>query len=432
MIIHLDLDCFFVSAERTIDKTLLYKPVAVVNKGDMAIFSHEPKKVHISTDGGAFAPNLLYDKFGGISRDWKKHFVDADGKIRGIVVAKSYEAKPFGIKTGTPLGEALALCPHLIVIPQNYHFYHILSHKLRLFLETKIPVLEQYSIDEFFGDLGGWIKDEDTLAFIRELQAEIMARFSLPITIGAANSKWIAKLATSESKPYGTLVVLESDIPSFLSNIPVDEFPGVGRAFSKKLRDRGVKSLGECLGLKSMFYYWGTGGRQLFHRIEGSDGESVNPYRERRSIGISRNFQPIGDRDELWRRAIILSRHLSYTIARLEVNPTTFYFKLKYDFGERSKISVTHNRLFNERFFADLTLDTFKRLDIYPSSKVVYLSLSASNFTNAKLKTFDLLESERDKKMASLLRSEMKLRDKYGIDVVRFGREMSSSSVKNA
>lgn len=98
MIIHLDLDCFFVSCERTIDPKLLGKPVAVINKSDTAIFSHEPKKAFISTDGGAFAPNLLYDKFGGVDRDWRKHFVDADGKIRGIVVAKSYEAKPYGIK----------------------------------------------------------------------------------------------------------------------------------------------------------------------------------------------------------------------------------------------------------------------------------------------------------------------------------------------
>lgn len=432
MIIHLDLDCFFVSAERTIDPSLEGKPVAVVNKGDIAIFSHEPKKVHISVDGGAFAPNLLYDKFSGVCRDWKKHFVDTDGKIRGIVVAKSYEAKPYGIKTGTPLGEALALCPHLLVIPQNYHFYHLLSHELRLFLETKIPVLEQYSIDEFFGDLSGWIKDEDTHEFIKGLQAEIMERFKLPITIGAAKSKWIAKLATGESKPFGTRVVWASDIGTFLEKIPVDEFPGVGRSFSKKLKERGIKTLGECLECKRMFYYWGTGGKQLFHRIEGTDGENVDPYRERRSIGISRNFQPVKDRDEIMRRAMILARHLAYTIAKLGVNPTTFYFKLKYDFGEKSKISVTHNRLFNERFMLNLTRETIKQLDTYQNAKIVYLAISASNFTNAKLKTFDLLESEQDKKMASLLKSKMKLRDKYGIDVVRFGREIASASVKNA
>lgn len=423
MIIHLDLDCFFVSAERSVDQTLEGKPVVVVNKGDAAIFSNEPKKVHISTDGGAFAPNLLYDKFGGVGRDWRRHFVGSDGKIRGIVVAKSYEAKPYGIKTGTPLGEALSLCPSLVVIPQNYHFYHILSHKLRVFLEEKIPVLEQYSIDEFFGDLSGWVKDEDTLCFIGELQKEIMDRFHLPITIGAAKSKWIAKLATGESKPFGVRVINPNELTAFLSDISVDEFPGVGRAFSKKLREKGIRTLGECLGLKAMFYYWGSGGKQLFHRIEGSDGEPVNPYRERRSIGISRNFEPITDRGELWRRAIILSRHLSYTIAKLGVNPTTFYFKLRYDFREKSKISVTHDRLFNERFFAELSVEMFKRLDIYPDSMVIYLAISASNFSGSKRKTFDILESEKDKKMAALLKSEMKLREKYGIDIVRFAGE---------
>jgi len=423
MIIHLDLDCFFVSCERTIDPKLLGKPVAVINKSDTAIFSHEPKKAFISTDGGAFAPNLLYDKFGGVDRDWRKHFVDADGKIRGIVVAKSYEAKPYGIKTGTPLGEALALCPQLIVIPQNYHFYHILSHKLRLFLQTKIPVLEQCSIDEFFGDLSGWVKSEDVPIFIKELQAQIMDAFNLPITIGAAKSKWIAKLATSESKPFGTRAVYPEDVAEFVKNIPIGEFPGVGRSFGKKLSEKGIKTLGECLELKRMFYYWGTQGKQLFHRIEGSDAEPVNPYRERRSIGISRNFQPVKDRSELWRRATILARHLSYTIAKLGVNPTTFFFKLKYDFGERAKISVTHDRLFNERFCADLTIKTFMLLDIYPDAKVVYLAISASNFTNAKLKTFDIFEDCKDKKMQSLLKCEMKLRDKYGIDIVRFGSE---------
>ena len=93
---------------------------------------------------------------------------------------------------------------------------------------------------------------------------------------------------------------------------------------------------------------------------------------------------------------------------------------------------MTHNRLFNERFMLDLARETIKRLDTYQNAKIVYLAISASNFTNAKLKTFDLLESEQDKKMASLLKSEMKLREKYGIDVVRFGREIASASVKNA
>jgi DNA polymerase-4 len=424
MIIHLDLDCFFVSAERTIDASLVGKPVAVVNKGDTAIFSNEPKEVCISTDGGAFAPNLLYDKFNGVSRDWKKHFMDTDGKIRGIVVAKSYEAKQFGIKTGTPLGEALKLCPQLIVLPQNYHFYHVISHELRLFLETKIPVLEQYSIDEFFGNLSGWIKDEDTYDFIKELQNEILDRFKLPISIGAAKSKWTAKLATSASKPYGVKVVWPNDVGRFVSDIPIDEFPGVGRALGARLKKYGISTLGEVLGAKHLLYGWGTIGKELYHKIEGTDNEPVNPYRERRSIGISRNFQPIQNRSEIWRRAMILARHLAHTIAKLGVNPTTYFFKLRYDYGESFKMSTTHDRLFNERFYVDLTLEMLKRLDVYTQTKVVYIALSASNFTNARLKSFDLLNIEKDRKMASLLRSETKLRDKYGIDIVRMAGEL--------
>ena len=121
---------------------------------------------------------------------------------------------------------------------------------------------------------------------------------------------------------------------------------------------------------------------------------------------------------------MILARHLAYTIAKLGVNPTTYFFKLRYDFGESSKVSVTHNRLFNERFMLNLTRETIKRLDIYQNAKIVYLAISASNFTNAKLKTFDILNEEADKKMASLLKSEAKLRDTYGIDVVRIAGEL--------
>jgi DNA polymerase-4 len=65
-----------------------------------------------------------------------------------------------------------------------------------------------------------------------------------------------------------------------------------------------------------------------------------------------------------------------------------------------------------------------KRLDVYTQTKVVYIELSASNFTNARLKSFDLLNIEKDRKMASLLRSETKLRDKYGIDIVRMAGEL--------
>lgn len=165
MKIHLDLDCYFVSAERTRYPILKDKNVVVVKSSDKRIFANAHKEGVLLGDTGAFNSVLEFKnpKRTNILHAWKDEYIDQDGTIRGIVIAKSYEAKKFNIKTGTPLKEALNLCPNLYILPSDHMFYQELSQKLKRYLETKIPVLEQYSIDEFFGDLSGWIRDEDTL-----------------------------------------------------------------------------------------------------------------------------------------------------------------------------------------------------------------------------------------------------------------------------
>ena len=94
------------------------------------------------------------------------------------------------------------MCPNLIIIPSDHLFYQELSQKLKRYLELKVPILEQYSIDEFFGDLNGWVKNSDTLEFIKDLRDDIKDKFDLPITIGASKSKWIAKLITDRIIPF--------------------------------------------------------------------------------------------------------------------------------------------------------------------------------------------------------------------------------------
>ena len=112
------------------------------------------------------------------------------------------------------------------------------------------------------------------------------------------------------------------------------------------------------------------------------------------------------------------------------MSPLTYYFKIRYEFGYSSKISVTHHRLFNERFFIDLALETIKMLDKYPDYGVHYIALNASNFmTPSNQKTYSLLEYDRDKKMASLNAGLLKIRDKYGVDIVRYGSEKMKATV---
>ena len=234
MILHIDLDCFFVSAERIGRPELDNIPVAVGGRGDPFIFSKTPykNKRTILQNSGAFVPSLFSSNEDSSNRSY---FVDDDDKIRGIVTTSSYEARDKGVKTAMSIHEALRLCPKLVVIKPNHLLYHTLSHKMAKILSMEIPLIEQYSIDEFFCDVSGWIKDEDVPSFIIYIKQLIKDELSLPCSIGASHAKWIAKLATSYAKPYGTLCVAKNETNTFASELSISKFPGVGKALNNKM-----------------------------------------------------------------------------------------------------------------------------------------------------------------------------------------------------
>lgn len=426
MIIHLDLDCFFVSAERTRTPFLKGKPVVVCKSSDAKIFSTLDSESVMTESVGGFNGLIQHKKtFSSFDKEaWKSEFMDEKGRVHGIVIAKSYEAKKYGIKTGTSLRDALAMCPKLLIVPSDHLFYQLLSTKLKVFLQTRIPILEQYSIDEFWGDLKGWVKEEETYAFVAFLQKEILEKFDLPISIGASSSKWIAKLATDFRKPYGLTLVPQHEIASFVSLMPIATFPGIGRVLQKKFESYGIATLGEVLEHHKLVSAWGTIGKELLARISGVDNEPVITKRDRRSIGISRNFHVIHNRDEVLRRAIILSRHLSYTIAKLDLHPTTYYLYLRYENGVSSKSSQTLDRSFSESLYREWVIQMFATLDIHSHYGILHLGLALSNFiTPTQTKTFSLLHAEADEKSKRLSEKLTKLRDKYGIDIIRSGVE---------
>ena len=149
MIIHLDLDAFFCSCERLRNPSLVGRAIAVGGRGDPFIFDKQPShaKKLITLNSGAFVPSLFHSE-----HDNSKYFNDGE-KIRGIVTTASYEARACGVKTGMTIYETLQRCPHIILLPPDHLLYHTMSHELMEYLATLIPVMEQYSIDEMFGDL---------------------------------------------------------------------------------------------------------------------------------------------------------------------------------------------------------------------------------------------------------------------------------------
>lgn len=421
MIIHLDLDCFFASCERVRNPSLKGKCIAVGGRGDPFIFDKKPSpaKKLMTLNSGAFVPSLFHAE-----HDGSNYFKDGD-KIRGIITTASYEARAYGVKTAMSVHEALRLCPHLILLPPNHLLYHTMSHDLMEYLSSVVPVMEQYSIDEMFGDLRGWIDEDDTYEFIRHLQNEITLRFDLPVSIGASCSKWIAKLVTSAAKPYGVRVVHNHEIESFIKEIPIGEFPGVGKAYSLKMERYGIKTIGDAWKSETLIQSWGRGGIDLYARLRGCDNEAVQTSRSRKGIGISRSMDhPIKEREELYRRIHILVRHWSHTIMKLGVNPTTYVFSLGYENWGHSKKQFTLYRLFNETFLQTFSIEKFKELDIYPHISVRYISMSATKFIHHDPKSFDLLEIQTDTKMRYLTDALTKVRDKYGMDIIRGGGEL--------
>lgn len=426
MKIHIDLDCFFVSAERTRDTSLCHKPVGIGGRGDQRIFAHSGAQQTLNLENrGAFVTPFFQTYEPGRA-DLEK-FIDPDGRIRGILTTASYEARRYGIGTGTTIREALQLCPHLIVKAPDMQLYQRLSRELHAFLQEQIPVIEQGSIDEFYGDLEGWVDDNEVPWFIDMLRHEIKRRLDLPVSIGAAKTKFIAKLATSFAKPFGSKTVYPHELGTFLETIPVAEFPGIGRAMQRRLREFRIETLGELLRSKGMVESWGPYARELYRRVSGMDRTEIVPDHVRKSIGISRTFDPVYDRAELRRRIIILARHLSYAVMRIGVLPTTFHVGISYEFRQHAHANTTQNRLFNEKWFKELALSLFYQADRQKRLKVIRLSISCSHFTANSRRELSLLHFQDDRKMRELSEKSQQARDKYGLDILRWGSELNQN-----
>jgi len=421
MKLHIDIDCFFVSAHRINNPQYHNIPLAVGGRSNLSIFEDSKKERVSSQISGAFTSSILSSND---NVSFEEYFLDEQKHPRGIITTSSYEARKYGVKTAMSVAEALRYCPTLKVLPPNYPLYHKLSHNLKTLLEKEIPSIEQFSIDEFFGDISGWIKDTDVYDFGIMLQEKIAKELNLPVSVGLANSKWIAKLATEFAKPYGVKYIKTEYVNNFIKNIPIEKFPGIGKGYQTRLKRYNINTLGQIQQKKELFYTWGQPGIQLYNRVCGIDNENIALVKERKSIGLGRTFDPLSSRVEIQRRITILSRHLSFIALKNHHRPLTFALKVRYQYGDKSKGFINTNRIFNELFLKQEMIKLFQKIDKHPSHAIIQLNLTLSNFEQTKHTTMDLLNYENDTKQNKLTQSLQKIRDKYGIDIIKSGGEL--------
>jgi DNA polymerase-4 len=423
MKIHIDIDCFFVSAARILNPELENKAVAIGGRSDTKIFNKEAKNQSVNLqNAGSFVP-IFYKTYEEKDDDLAG-FKEPDGRIRGILTTSSYEARAYGVKTAMSIQEALGLCPQLIIKAPNMTLYQKLSHELHEFLQTKIPLIEQASIDEFYGDLSGWVSDEDVPEFIDNLRHEIKRHTQLPVSIGAAKTRFIAKLATTYAKPFGCKTITAHDFDKFVNPIPVDDFAGIGRSMSAKLKSAQIHTLGDLRARQGTIESFGAYAKELYKRVSGLVDGDIQTSHARKSIGISRTFDPLYDRVELRRRIHVLARHLNFAIHKLEVIPTVFSLSIAYEMSKKSHKNISLCEVFTEKKFDSLCLSMFYEADIYKRLHVIRISINCSSFTRDSRKELSLLGFEEEQKMKTLSEHSQKMREKYGIDALKWGSEL--------
>jgi DNA polymerase IV len=210
----------------------------------------------------------------------------------GVVLAASYEAKAHGVRTAMGGAQARRLCPRAVVVPPRMGVYATASKAVFEVFRQTTPLVEGLSIDEAFLDVGGLgkVSGSPTEIAVR-LRREVGERVGLPITVGVARTKFLAKVASGVAKPNGLLVVPPDGELAFLHPLPVERLWGVGPVTAGKLRDRGITTVGQVAGLGEMTLVSMVGqaaGRHLHALAHNRDPRPVDTGRRRRSIGSQR------------------------------------------------------------------------------------------------------------------------------------------------
>lgn len=218
----------------------------------------------------------------------------------GVVLAASYEAKAYGIRTAMGGAQARALCPQAVVLPPRMAAYSQASSAVFEVFRDTTPTVEPLSVDEAFLDVSGLRRVSGTPVQIgARLREHVRERVGLPITVGIARTKFLAKVAGREAKPNGLLLVSPDRELAFLHPLPVRRLWGVGAKTADKLHTHGIETVADVaeLGETTLaLMVGGAMGRQLFALSHNVDRRRVVTSHRRRSVGAQRALGTDGAR----------------------------------------------------------------------------------------------------------------------------------------
>jgi len=389
LIAHVDMDSFFVSCERLLNPALRGKPVIV----------------------------------GGRKGE------------RGVVCSASYEARPFGVRSGMPLRTAEKLCPQALFVPGTFKLYSKYSRRVYVLLKRIAPVVEYASIDEFYLDFTGCeaLYGNDLTAMAQKTRESIFNRTQLSCSVAIASNKYVAKIAGKTVKPSsgkaGWIVVPEGGEQTFLAILPIERLHGAGEKTQPRLKAMGIQTIGDlsALPLKKLEEAFGdSGGHWMYEAARGLDDSPVTAYHPSKSVGHETTFdQDTGDPVVLRQTLAWLSEKSCYRLRRLGKKARTITLKLRYDNFETltraQTIPATHDDAVVLRSAEELMNESRAR-----NRKIRLLGVSLSKFEEGGGESWLFPEMD-DPRKEILFKSMDAIKRKYGFNKLGKASSLDSS-----
>ncbi len=379
-IVHIDLDTFFVSCERLMDRKLNNIPVLIGSTSD-----------------------------------------------RGVVAACSYETRQFGVHSGMPMKMARILCPEAIVIRGNSNVYTKFSEMVTDIVKERSPLFEKSSVDEFYVDVTGMDKFFGCYKWAKELREKIIKETMLPISFGLSINKTVSKVGTGEAKPNNGINIPDGFEKPFLAPLSVKKIPMVGTKTYSLLRSMGVEKVKTVqeMPVELMESVLGKNGILLWKKAQGIDNSPVVAWHERKLISTEMTFER--DSTDMYKMKSILTamaEKLAYKLRVKNKLTASVSVKIRYsDFQTYSKQRrISYTSL--DHTLINTTLELFEAL----YQRRILIRLIGVRFSNLVGGSYQIRLFEDSEKLIKLYQSMDKIRNRYGQQAVKRAITMGSPS----
>jgi DNA polymerase-4 len=345
---------------------------------------------------------------------------------RGVVSSCSYEARKFGVRSAMPMVMAMRLCPQAKVIKGDMELYSKLSHQVTEVIQSKAPIVEKASIDEFYLDVSGMDKFFGCYKFTKELVELITKETGLPISFALSVNKTVSKIGTGEAKPIGRLEIKEDNVRPFLNPLSIQKIPMLGDVTFQLLSRIGIRTI-ETLSempVQVLQQMIGKNGIDIWKKANGIDNNPVEPYSERKSISTEHTFeQDTIDIPKLKLLIVGMIEKLAFQLRSEEWLTSTISVKIRYSNFDteqkQSKIAYTSC----DHVLIPKVTELFDKL----YNRRMRLRLIGVRFSGLIRGTYQIDLFDDTTEMMSLYQAIDKMKNKFGFDSVM---RCASASIK--